>query len=264
MIVYAVICRAKDATVLAEHSSDSLMSGNGPQVTIALLQHLKDHPDIVKDGELKTFVHNNEEGVEDFFSEFLNVCAMNFEDDILDEYYFHLFLKDGVFYCCISDDPDTRDQKVNFAFLQQIHTEFAKANRLRRISNANAYAMDKSFAPNFRTALHYYNVNHSKLCQEEKVCKILAQVEDMKDVMGRNIQLSMQRAGNLEKMLKKSEEMEVETQVFYKKSKVNKKRQQRKYWRVYTTIGFIGVAIAYLLLVCVCGWKLDCKAKLGN
>lgn len=264
MIVYAVVCRVQDATVLADHSSDSLTSGNCPQVTVALLQHLKDHPDIVKDGELKTFVHNNEEGVEDFFSDFLNVCAMNFDDDFLDEYYFHLFLKDGVFYCCISDDPDTRDQKVNFAFLQQIQTEFAKVNRPRRISTANAYAMDKSFAPNFRTALHYYNVNHGKLCKEEKVSKLFAQVEDMKDVMGRNIRLSMQRAGNLEKMLKVSEEMEAETQVFYKKSKVNKKRRQRKHGRVYMTIGFMGVAVVYLLLVCICGWKLDCKANLGS
>lgn len=152
----------------------------------------------------------------------------------------------------------------NFAFLQQIQTEFAKVNRPRRISTANAYAMDKSFAPNFRTALHYYNVNHGKLCKEEKVSKLFAQVEDMKDVMGRNIRLSMQRAGNLEKMLKVSEEMEAETQVFYKKSKVNKKRRQRKHGRVYMTIGFMGVAVVYLLLVCICGWKLDCKANLGS
>ena len=61
MIVYAVICGASDATVLAEHSSDSLMSGNAPQVTIALLQHLKNNPEIVKDSELKTFVHDNDD-----------------------------------------------------------------------------------------------------------------------------------------------------------------------------------------------------------
>jgi hypothetical protein len=110
MIVYAVICRASDATVLSEHSTDSL-SGNAPQVTIALIQHLKDHPDIVKDSELKTFVHNSDDA-DDFFSDFLNVCSMNFGLDEIEESYFHLYLKDGVFYCCISDDPDTRDQKV--------------------------------------------------------------------------------------------------------------------------------------------------------
>lgn len=111
MIVYAVICRASDAAVLAEHSTESL-SGNAPQVTIALVQHLKENSDSVRDSELKTFVHNNEEGADDFFSDFLNVCAMNVDADEMEESYFHLFLKDGVFYVCISDDPDTRDQKV--------------------------------------------------------------------------------------------------------------------------------------------------------
>ena len=111
MIVYAVICRATDAVVLAEHSTDSL-SGNAPQVTIALIQHLKDNPDIVNDGELRTFVHSSNDMEDDFFSDFLNVCSMNVGLDEMDESYFHLYLKDGVFYCCISDDPDTRDQKV--------------------------------------------------------------------------------------------------------------------------------------------------------
>ena len=98
--------------MLAEHSSESLVSGNAPQVTIALMKHLRDNPDLVKDGEMKTFVHSNEEAEDDFFQDFMNVCAMQMDGDDLGEYYFHVFCKDGVMYCCISDDPDTRDQKV--------------------------------------------------------------------------------------------------------------------------------------------------------
>jgi hypothetical protein len=115
MIVYAVICRAKDAVVLAEHSLEGLMSGNAPQVTIALMQHLRDNPTMISEGEMKTLVHSNDSDsdLDAFWSDFMNVCAMKFDaaEDIL-EFYFHLFLKDGLFYCCISDDPDTRDQKV--------------------------------------------------------------------------------------------------------------------------------------------------------
>ena len=61
MIVYSVIARTKDAVVLAEFSSDNLMSGNAPQVTIALMEHLRDNPHLLRDGEMKTFVHNNED-----------------------------------------------------------------------------------------------------------------------------------------------------------------------------------------------------------
>lgn len=113
MIIYAVICRAKDATILAEHSSESLMSGNAPQVTIALMEHLRDHPNIFKDGDMKTFVHSNGEAQDDFFQDFMNVCAMQMETDLdIEEYFFHLFQKEKVIYCCISDDPDVRSQKV--------------------------------------------------------------------------------------------------------------------------------------------------------
>jgi hypothetical protein len=112
MIVYSVIARAKDAAVLAETSSDNLMSGNAPQVSIALMEHLRDNPQLIRDEEMKTFVHSNEEDEDDFFSDFLNVCAMQMDVSDVEEYFFHLLLKDGVYYCCISDDPDTRDQKV--------------------------------------------------------------------------------------------------------------------------------------------------------
>jgi len=112
MIVYAVICRSKDAVVLAEHSSNSLMSGNAPQVTISLMEHLRDNPKLINNGEMKTLVHNNDDQEDDFFSDFLNVCAMTMDFPDIDEYYFHLFLKDGVLYCCISDDFDAKDQKV--------------------------------------------------------------------------------------------------------------------------------------------------------
>jgi hypothetical protein len=118
--------------------------------------------------------------------------------------------------------------------------------------------MDKSFAPNFRSAIHYYNVNHSKLSQDEKVGGIMSQVEDMKAVMGRNIRLSMQRAGNLERMLKKSEEMEMETEIFRRRTKRVRQRKQRNYYRVYGSLVAIVATIVYLITAFACGWKLQC------
>lgn len=146
--------------------------------------------------------------------------------------------------------------------MQQIQEEFAKQNRFRRISSANAYAMDKSFAPNFRSALHYYNVNHGTLKQEDKVKALMAKVEDMKDVMGRNIQLSMKRAGNLERMLSKSDDLQVDVQVFFRNSKKIKRSRQRKYWRVYATIVAVFFCVVYLLVALACGFKMHCGSSI--
>jgi hypothetical protein len=118
MIVYAVICRSKDAAILCEFSSEAL-SGNAPQVTAFLLEHLRDHPALVKEGDLKTFRHANPGAdQEDFFSQFLQACtvAISTSDELnpgdVEEYFFHLWHQDEVFYCCLGDDKDPREQKV--------------------------------------------------------------------------------------------------------------------------------------------------------
>jgi hypothetical protein len=117
MIVHAVISRSHDAAILCEFSSEAL-TGNAPQVTASLLEHLRDHPAIMKEGDLKTFRHSNQGDDEDFFSQFIQACsvAISTTDELdpgtVEEYFFHLWHQDGVFYCCLSDDVDPREQKV--------------------------------------------------------------------------------------------------------------------------------------------------------
>ena len=152
----------------------------------------------------------------------------------------------------------------NFAFLKQIQAEFSKQNRARRIATVNAYGMDKSFAPTFRSTLHYYNINQSTLRQDDKVTKLMAQVEDMKAVMGRNIQLSMRRAANLEKLSGISQSLEEDVQVFYKKSKVAKRNRQRKYYRVYAAMVLMILLVIYFVMAAICGWSLNCVAKFSG
>jgi len=120
-IVYAVICRARDAGVLVECATEALDGSNAPQVTTALLEHLRDHPTAMKEGDLKTFVHRNSAGDwngDDFFSQFMQACTVSIttsnelELGDVQENYFHLWYQEGVFYCCLSDNADPKEQKV--------------------------------------------------------------------------------------------------------------------------------------------------------
>lgn len=120
-IVYSVICRARDAGILVELATEALDGSNAPQVTTALLEHLRDNPAACQEGDLKTFVHRNEEGGfdgEDFFSQFMQACTVSIrttqELDLgaIQENYFHLWYENGVFFCCLSDNPDPKEQKV--------------------------------------------------------------------------------------------------------------------------------------------------------
>lgn len=121
MIVYAVISRSHDAAILCEFSSEALTAGNAPQVTASLLEHLRDHPAIVKEGDLKTYRHANQGDDNDggdFFSQIIQACSVaistsdEWDPEDVEEYFFHLWNQDGVFYCCLSDDVDPRQQKV--------------------------------------------------------------------------------------------------------------------------------------------------------
>jgi hypothetical protein len=220
MIIYTVICRARDAAILVEVSSPELSSGNAPQVTALLLSHLKDHPEQLLEGERKTFVQRNDDAEEDFFSFFMESCstALGGEEAWVEEHYFHLLRIAGVFYCCIGDDADMKDQKVNFAFLDHICADFTKQYRKSRIEKANAYALDKAFTPKVRTAMHYHNVNHKTIAQEERVKKLLTKVDYMKRVMGVSINLLLEKGENLQKLVQKSDELETDAKIFRKKS----------------------------------------------
>jgi hypothetical protein len=131
-IIYAVICRAKDAAILVE-VCDRDVKGTFGTIMIELLQHLRDHPKLFQDGDLKTFIQRNTVEL-DFFSHFLEACsAATIGNDVdpddsdacdTDNHYFHLYFKTGVYYCCLSDDSDTRDQKV-YVLVFPLYISFA-------------------------------------------------------------------------------------------------------------------------------------------
>ena len=121
-IIYAVVCRSKDAAILVE-VCDRDVKGTFGTIMIELLQHLRDHPNAyIQENDCKTFVQRNTNEI-DFFSHFLEACsaaAAGFGNDDDEEgitaesenHYFHVYFKKGVYYCCLSDDADTGDQKV--------------------------------------------------------------------------------------------------------------------------------------------------------
>ena len=125
-IIYAVVCRSKDAAVLVE-VCDRDVKGTFGTIMIELLQHLRDHPNTyIQENDCKTFVQRNTDEI-DFFSHFLEACSAassgfgndDDEDDIAaetEDHYFHVYFKKGVYYCCLSDDADTGDQKVYVLF----------------------------------------------------------------------------------------------------------------------------------------------------
>jgi hypothetical protein len=263
MIVYAVICRSKDAAILCEHSTEAV-TGNAPQVTAALLEHLRDHPAIMKEGDLKTFRHRND-GVneEDFFSQFLQACTVAIstaeEMDLgaIEEHFFHLWHQDEVFYCCLSDDKDPKEQKVNFAFLQALAHDFGGRYTKRRIRNANSYAMDKEFKVMMRSTMHHYNINRTELSRNDQINSLFAKVEDLKNVLGRNMELLLEREQNLDSLMDKATQARKDSMVFRKQSAQAKRIMEMKSYKMWFLICLSLLVMFYVIITSTCGFRFQ-------
>ena len=140
----------------------------------------------------------------------------------------------------------------NFAFLQAISKELNIKFTKRRINNCNAYSLDKQFKPILRTTLHYYNTHHLELSKDQQISKLLAQVEDMKHVLGRNINLLLEREQKLDRLVNKSNQLKEETQVFKKRAQQVKKQESYKNYKYAALILFIIMIFIYLILATAC------------
>ena len=272
MIVYVVICRSSDAAILCEYSTDDL-TGNAPQCTAAILEHLRDHPNIVKQGDLKTFRHANKSSYSsgcgdndgDFFRQFFEACTVAIttaeEMDLgsIEEHFFHLWHQDGVFYCCLCDDRDARQQKVNFAFLKALSRDFGGRYSKRRIKNSISYALDKDFKPVLRSTMHHYNVYRDEIIREEniQIDHLLAQVEDLKTVLGRNLNLLLERDQHLDSLMNKANQARQDSMVFKKSTVKAKKNFAMKAYKMWFVICFSFVIFIYFIVISACGFTFQ-------
>jgi len=255
MIVYTVICRAHDAAILVELATESLAGGNAPQVTTALLEHLRDNPNVIREGNLRTFVHRNyeEEMGDDMFNTVLHACTVpiNTAEQLdlghFDEHFFHLWLHEGIYYCCLSDSPEPRHHKVAFACMQAICRDFTGRYSKKKLQSCNAYKLNTEFTPNLRSAMHYYNINREKLSRDRHVNELMTQVEDMKALLGRNIQLLLDRGEKVDRLMATTDRALRDSAVFRKRSDRVKKLKKLKMIKSYIILAGLILAICLVI-----------------
>jgi vesicle-associated membrane protein 7 len=255
MIVYAVICRSRDAAVLAENYSPEL-GGNAPQVTLALMERLRDCPEYLPNGESKTFAQRNEEADFFAFTSFLEACTGG-ANTALADHFFHVMHDGTIFFSCLSDDPDPRSHAVCFLFLHHAKDEFRSLYKERKIEKANAYGLNKDFGPHLRSAMHYYNTNREKLARDAQVADLQDQIESMKMVMGRNINLLLQKGEQLDMLVDKSNQMMDNTSVFKKRSGQLKSQMRWRYYKNSCLCSVLAFVAIWFFLSCACGFNFS-------
>jgi len=109
--------------------------------------------------------------------------------------------------------------------------------------------------------MHYHNTNHKELSRDAKVQALMAQVEDFKGIMGRNINVLMENTQKINSLQQMSEDMQHDAQIFKKRSSALRHNEQR---RMYLTLAFgagILIILIYFAVFSICGPQLEaCKS----
>ena len=84
--------------------------------------------------------------------------------------------------------------------------------------------------------MDYYNLNRATLSRDHKINALIAQVEDMKTVLGRNITLLMERETKIDRLMEKSEQTRLDSLVFKRKSIRMKKQARAKSYKLWFLI----------------------------
>ena len=141
----------------------------------------------------------------------------------------------------------------NFAFLQAVARDFTARYTPRKINNANAYAMEKDFAPNMRTSMHYYNTNQTRLSRDEEINRLLTKVEDLKAVLGKNLTLLLEREEKLESLVQKSEQTRIDSMVFKKRTKQVRRQNFIQSNKLTIMIVVGALMLIYIIVTAKCG-----------
>ncbi|XP_041051505.1 vesicle-associated membrane protein 7 isoform X2 [Carcharodon carcharias] len=122
-------------------------------------------------------------------------------------YLFHYICQERIIYLCITDDDFERSRA--FTFLNEIKRRF-QTTYGSRAQTALPYAMNSEFSSVLAAQMKYLSENRNS----ERISETQAQVDELKGIMVRNIDLVAQRGEKLELLIDKTENL-VDSVVIY-------------------------------------------------
>ncbi|KAK7797680.1 hypothetical protein U0070_022569 [Myodes glareolus] len=115
-------------------------------------------------------------------------------------YLFHYICQDRIVYLCITDDDFERSRA--FSFLNEVKKRF-QTTYGSRAQTALPYAMNSEFSSVLAAQLKHHSENKG----QDRVMETQAQVDELKGIMVRNIDLVAQRGERLELLIDKTENL---------------------------------------------------------
>ena len=212
-ILYSLVARGK--TVLSEFT---FTSGNFPTITRLLLAKI----DCSRDGKLSY---------------------------VYDQYVFHHVCDDGLLYLCMCDEDPARKRRIPFAFLDDIKRRFLDAYSDER-HTAIAFAMNHEFSRVLRRQMDVFN---GPMATESQFSDVRGKLDDVKDVMVKNIEMVLERGEKLELLVDKTDRLNATACTFERSSRRLKEAMFWKKVKLYLVGLSLAGFVVFVLTWIACG-----------
>ncbi|KAJ8976140.1 hypothetical protein NQ317_018112 [Molorchus minor] len=170
-------------------------------------------------------------------------------------YLFHYILENRIIYMCITDDEFERSRA--FLFLNEIKRRFQSAYG-PSVDTAIAYAMNSEFSRVLANEMKHYSESHDV----DTISKVHSELDELKDIMVKNIDNIAMRGERLELLVNKAESLNNGSVTF----RTTSRNLAVLFWKnlkLYIIIGITVIVIVYFIVCMACGglmWQ-GCVAK---
>ncbi|KAJ6640336.1 Vesicle-associated membrane protein 7 [Pseudolycoriella hygida] len=161
-------------------------------------------------------------------------------------YLIHYICEDRIIYMCITDDEFERARA--FLFLTDIKRRFISSYGLQA-ATAIAYAMNTEFSRILASEMKHY----SESKEVDAISRVHGQIDELKDIMVKNIENVTARGERVELLVNKTENLR-NTSVSFRKTSRNLARAM--FWKnikLYVLVGAIVLFIIYVIISMACG-----------
>ncbi|XP_059155870.1 vesicle-associated membrane protein 7-like [Physella acuta] len=160
-------------------------------------------------------------------------------------YLFHYVTEDRIVYLCITDDDFERSKA--FLFLNEIKRRF-KAQYGVRAQTALPYAMNSDFSRTMASQMRSVSED-----RPDQLNKVQDQVDELKEIMVKNIDQLAERGEKLELLVDKSEDLSANAVSFRKTSRNLARSLWWKNAKLLVIIGIVIIVVIYFIISASCG-----------
>ncbi|XP_003696851.1 vesicle-associated membrane protein 7 [Apis florea] len=163
------------------------------------------------------------------------------------QYLFHYICENNIIYMCTTDADFQRSRA--FLYLAEMKGRFLAAYG-QDAQSAVPYAMNTDFARTLASTMKHYNESNQEI---DVLANALGDLDELKDIMSKNIDNVAMRGERLELLVNKTENLTANSVTFRKTSRNLARSLFWKNVKIYVIVAAILIVVVYVIVSISCG-----------